>query len=43
MRPVSLWFRPKRFGIGYLPASWEGWVATTVLALVIVGIARLLH
>jgi hypothetical protein len=24
------WFRPKRYGYGMEPSSWEGWVATLV-------------
>jgi hypothetical protein len=43
MRHPSLWFRPKHFGIGYSPATWEGWLATALLAVAILGIARLLH
>ena len=31
------WFRPKRFGYGLEPISWEGWLATLVF------IAALLH
>ncbi len=26
------WFRPKRFGYGATPVTWEGWVATAVFA-----------
>lgn len=22
------WFRPKRYGLGFSPASWQGWVLT---------------
>ena len=25
------WFRPKCFGYGFCPISWEGWLATLVL------------
>jgi len=25
------WFRPKCFGYGFCPISWEGWFATLVL------------
>ena len=28
------WFKPKRFGYGATPSTWEGW-ALTVLALVL--------
>lgn len=29
------WFKPKRYGFGATPATWEGWAAT---ALVILGL-----
>lgn len=34
------WFRPKRFGYGLEPISWEGWVATfgLIAFLLIAGI-----
>jgi hypothetical protein len=22
------WFRPKKYGLGFTPASWQGWVVT---------------
>lgn len=22
------WFRPKRYGLGFTPVSWQGWVLT---------------
>jgi len=27
---MSAWFRPKRFGFGASPSSWQGWLATAV-------------
>jgi len=27
VRP-GYWFRPKRFGIGAVPVTWQGWAAT---------------
>ena len=35
------WFRPKRYGYGATPVTWEGWVVTfaTVLAMVAVSLA----
>ena len=34
------WFRPKRYGYGATPITWEGWVVTlaTVLAMVAVSL-----
>lgn len=39
------WFRRKRFGYGWTPSSWEGWLATLlfVLACIAVGDPRLMH
>lgn len=35
------WFRPKRLGFGYSPATWEGWLATALIAAAIVGVRAL--
>ena len=29
------WFRPKVFGLGWTPISWQGWAATPVFVLVV--------
>ena len=26
----GVWFKPRTFGYGWTPASWEGWVVTLV-------------
>ncbi len=31
------WFKPKRYGYGATPASWEGWAATILAAAVVAG------
>lgn len=31
------WFGPKAFGWGVSPASWEGWLATAVMILAMIG------
>ena len=36
-----MWFGPRRFGWGWDPASWEGWVAT-VVSIALLGAAGLL-
>jgi hypothetical protein len=36
------WFRPKRYGMGATPRTWQGWLATFLFALVEIGILRLL-
>jgi hypothetical protein len=35
------WFRPKRYGYGATPVTWQGWALTlgTVLAMVAVSLA----
>jgi hypothetical protein len=38
---TGYWFRPKRFGWGVSPASWQGWVATLVAVGLSVAIAFL--
>jgi hypothetical protein len=44
--PNNPWFRPKEFGKGYTPASWQGWLVifgaiVVFLTLVFVAIARM--
>jgi len=34
------WFGPKVFGWGASPASWEGWLATLIFVLAMVGAMR---
>ncbi|AHB40297.1 MAG: hypothetical protein ACD_25C00120G0007 [uncultured bacterium] len=29
------WFRPRRLGYGFAPISWEGWLATLVLIILL--------
>jgi hypothetical protein len=33
------WFGPKRFGYGYGPRTWQGWVVTAVLVLFVILVA----
>jgi hypothetical protein len=35
------WFGPKRFGYGYGPRTWQGWVVTAVLVLFVILVATL--
>ena len=32
------WFKPKRYGWGFFPISWEGW-AVTLLMIVLLAVA----
>lgn len=36
------WFGPRRFGWGWTPITWEGWVVSLVFLAAIVAAARLL-
>lgn len=31
------WFRPKRIGIGWTPATWEGWLVTLLIVAIFMG------
>jgi len=35
------WFGPKRFGYGYRPQTWPGWLVTGVLVLAVVLVSTL--
>jgi hypothetical protein len=39
---TRFWFRPKRYGYGATPVTWEGWVFTGVVAAILVGSGWLL-
>jgi hypothetical protein len=40
----QLWFKRKRYGWGWTPASWQGWVTILVyMALVILNAVRTVH
>ena len=32
------WFKPKRYGIGAAPSSWQGWALTIVYVAIIAGL-----
>jgi hypothetical protein len=34
------WFRAYWFGLGYVPATWQGWI---VLAIIVAGCLTLTH
>jgi len=31
------WFKRKRFGWGWVPVTWQGWLSTLIYILVLVG------
>jgi uncharacterized membrane protein len=37
---TTYWFRPKRYGYGATPVTWQGW-AITLAALVVVVVATI--
>lgn len=39
MKYNDYWFRPKTYGWGFVPSSWEGWLITLVLIGVVFGLA----
>ncbi|HVX34614.1 MAG TPA: hypothetical protein VHC71_00155 [Hyphomicrobium sp.] len=42
---AEYWFRPKKYGFGATPITWQGWAVTlaTVLAMVAVTVFLRLH
>lgn len=37
LNPARQWFGPKRYGWGFSPRTWEGWVVLLLLGVVLVG------
>lgn len=31
----TYWFKPKRYGYGFYPVSWQGWLCTLALVAII--------
>lgn len=31
------WFGPRKFGFGWTPVTWQGWVVTVVLTFAVAG------
>ena len=36
------WFKPKRFGYGATPSTWQGWVSVLVFVIVMIGLSAAL-
>ena len=34
---TTYWFRPKRYGYGATPVTWEGWAVTFAAAFILAG------
>lgn len=41
-RPVreGYWFRPRRFGLGAAPATWQGWLLTLTVVAIMIALAH---
>jgi hypothetical protein len=37
------WFGPKRFGVGYRPQTWPGWLLVVVSAAATIIVASVTH
>ena len=35
---TKYWFRPKRYGFGATPITWQGWAVTIATVLAMVGV-----
>ncbi|MCK9917655.1 hypothetical protein MXD81_51810 [Microbacteriaceae bacterium K1510] len=40
---TQYWFRPKRYGYGATPITWEGWAVTLGIVLVMVAVSLVLR
>ena len=39
---VEYWFKPKRYGYGATPITWQGWLISALTAIAMVAVAVLL-
>jgi hypothetical protein len=37
------WFRRRTVGLGWRPASWQGWLITLVGVVVVIGVLQLIR
>ncbi len=40
---MSSWFRPKRYGYGATPSTWQGWLLTIAFVALLAGIMTTLE
>lgn len=38
-----VWFRRRTIGLGFRPASWQGWLITLVMVAAVVGVLTAMH
>jgi len=36
----SVWFRERLFGYGYGPSSWQGWLVTAIVVILVAGTGK---
>lgn len=34
------WFNPRRFGFGWRPVTWQGWVTSGAFVALVIGVTR---
>jgi hypothetical protein len=40
---MAYWFRPKRYGYGATPTTWQGWTVTIAIVLAVVAVSLVLQ
>jgi len=40
---TTYWFRPKRYGYGATPVTWQGWAVTILVVLVVAAASLVLR
>jgi hypothetical protein len=40
---MNYWFRPKRYGYGATPITWQGWLLTLLFVALLAGIMKMLQ
>jgi hypothetical protein len=43
MKTQPVWFRAKRYGYGWFPNTWQGWLITGTFLLAILAISRFME
>ena len=38
VQPQKVWFRAKRFGLGWVPVTWQGWAVTLLYCAVMIRV-----
>lgn len=41
-KKTKLWFKRRRYGFGWTPITWQGWLTVFVFLLVVIGSAQYL-